>query len=75
MLKYITLLFLLGACSPVMVMDTPIAYPSSCPAGDNSCERNLNAQTLAYIGHKEAATALMCEDPRVRKVMVDECEV
>jgi len=41
--------------------------------GDTVCERNLNAQTLAYIGHKDAATKLMCQDAKVEKVMVEEC--
>ena len=59
----------LTSCGPTFVMDRPIAYPSSCPAGDLNCERNLNAQTLAYIGHVEAATALMCENESIKKVL------
>ena len=40
-----------------------ITYTASCRVGDTVCQRNQNAQTLALIGHKEAATKLMCIDP------------
>jgi len=72
MTKTLPLLLLLCSCGPTIVMERPIAYPSSCPAGDLGCERNLNAQTLAYIGHREAATALMCEVEEIKKVL-EEC--
>ena len=68
-----TLLLTTTACIPEIYVDTPIAFPSSCPMGDTVCERNLNAQTLAYIGHKDAALKLMCQDYKVEKVMVEEC--
>ena len=64
---------LLTACIPEIRVDTPIAFPSSCPMGDTVCERNLNAQTLAYIGFPEAAKRLMCEDYKIQKVMDEEC--
>ena len=41
--------------------------------GDTVCERNLNAQTLAYIGFPEATKRLMCEDYKIEKVMDEEC--
>ena len=69
----LTTLLTTTACIPEIHVDTPIAFPSSCPFGDTACERNLNAQTLAYIGHKDAATKLMCNDPNVQKVLVEEC--
>lgn len=53
---------------------TPLVFPSAC-GGDNFCERNLNAQTLHYLGHKSAALDLMCDDKSVQKVMVDECGI
>ena len=69
-----TLLLTTTACIPEIYVDTPIAFPSSVVLmGDTVCERNLNAQTLAYIGHKDAATKLMCQDYKVEKVMVEEC--
>ena len=68
-----TLLLTTTACIPEIYVDTPIAFPSSCPHGDTVCERNLNAQTLAYIGHKDAALKLMCQDYKEEKVMVEEC--
>ena len=40
-----------------------ITYTASCRVGDVACQRNQDAQTLALIGHKEAATKLMCISP------------
>ena len=40
-----------------------ITYTASCRVGDVVCQRNQDAQTLALIGHKEAATKLMCISP------------
>jgi len=39
-----------------------ITYTASCRVGDTACQRNQDAQTLAIIGHKDAATELMCSD-------------
>ena len=39
-----------------------ITYTASCRVGDVACQRNQDAQTLAIIGHKDAATELMCSD-------------
>ena len=33
--------------------------------GDTVCQRNQDAQTLALIGHTEAATKLMCSDTTI----------
>ena len=43
-------------------MPAPLAFTGACPDGDKKCQRNLDAQTLAYIGENEAATKLMCMD-------------
>ena len=40
-----------------------ITYTASCRVGDTVCQRNQDAQTLALIGHKDAATKLMCISP------------
>ena len=39
-----------------------ITYTASCRVGDVACQRNQDAQTLAIIGHKDAATELMCSN-------------
>ena len=52
-------LMLLTACQTV-------TYTASCRVGDTACQRNQDAQTLAIIGHTDAATELMCSDPIVR---------
>ena len=39
-----------------------ITYTASCRVGDAACQRNQDAQTLAIIGHTDAATELMCND-------------
>ena len=51
---------------------TTVKYPNIC-AGDEACLRNLNAQTLAQLGHVEAATALMCEDTGVADLLRYQC--
>ena len=48
-------LMLLTACQTV-------TYTASCRVGDTACQRNQDAQTLAIIGHTDAATELMCND-------------
>ena len=39
-----------------------VTYTASCRVGDTACQRNQDARTLALIGHKDAATELMCSD-------------
>ena len=46
-----------------------ITYTASCRVGDTACQRNQDAQTLALIGHKEAATKLMCSDSAVGSLL------
>ena len=58
---------LLGGCAT-----TQIEYPSVCLPDDENCKRNLNARTLKDLGHGDAATALMCSDPDVHRVL-SEC--
>jgi len=59
-------IFVLTACGT-------ITYTASCNPGDNVCQRNQNAQTLAIIGHTEAATQLMCEDSDIRDTLGESC--
>jgi len=44
-----------------------ITYTASCRVGDVACQRNQDAQTLAIIGHTDAATELMCSDTTISK--------
>jgi len=53
---------LLSACQTV-------TYTASCRVGDTVCQRNQNAQTLALIGHTEAATKLMCSDTTIGNLL------
>ena len=71
MFRLTPFVLLLSGCMSVD-MGTPVSFPSAC-WGDINCQRNLNAQTLHYLGHSIAATELMCEDHTVRNVMEDEC--
>ena len=66
MLNKVIILLLLSGCNIV-------TYTASCDIGDAVCQRNQNAQTLAIIGHPEAATQLMCQDNDIRDALGDEC--
>jgi hypothetical protein len=66
------LVLMLGACSPVVQMPAPIAFPGACPEGDGKCQRNLDAQTLHYIGESDAAVMLMCQDKEVGR-FIESC--
>jgi len=70
MIRLLLLLPLAGCMS--IDMGTPIAFTSACN-GDMHCQRNLNAQTLHYLGHQHAATELMCADKYVQEVLDEEC--
>lgn len=72
--KYIALVFVAG-CSPVIEMPAPIAYPGACPVGNLHCQRNADAQTLAYIGQPHAAMLLMCTDEGLSQVMQEACDI
>ena len=65
LVKFIPVVLLLGCNN--------ITYTASCNIGDAVCQRNQNAQTLAIIGHPEAATQLMCQDKSIRDTLGDEC--
>lgn len=65
LVKFIPVVLLLGC--------NTITYTASCNIGDAVCQRNQNAQTLAIIGHPEAATQLMCQDDDIRDTLGDEC--
>ena len=66
MLNKFLLVLLLAGCNT-------ITYTASCRPGDAVCQRNQNAQTLAIIGHTEAATQLMCEDSDIRDTLGESC--
>ena len=65
-LDKLPLLLLLVGCNT-------ITYTASCNTGDAVCQRNQNAQTLAIIGHPEAATQLMCQDSDIRNTLGESC--
>ena len=65
LVKFIPVVLLLGC--------NTITYTASCNIGDAVCQRNQNAQTLAIIGHREAATQLMCEDSSIRDTLGESC--
>lgn len=50
-----------------------VTYTASCPLGDDVCQRNQNAQTLAIIGQEEAALQLLCEDSTIKRTLGDKC--
>ena len=50
-----------------------INYTASCRVGDTVCQRNQDAQTLAIIGHTEAATELMCSDTAITQLSSSIC--
>lgn len=66
-LKALLIALFIGGCS-----QTVVNYPSVCNS-DETCKRNQNAQTLIQLGHDEAATVLICEDPTVSDVLGDKC--
>ena len=67
LVKFIPVVLLLGC--------NTITYTASCNIGDAVCQRNQNAQTLAIIGHREAATQLMCEDSSIRDTLGESCSI
>jgi hypothetical protein len=56
------------ACS-----NSSVVMPLSCPVGNVDCQRNLDAQTLSYIGQGEAALKLMCLDSTLFDILSEEC--
>jgi hypothetical protein len=67
-------IILLAACSPVIEMPAPVAYPGACPVNNNACQRNADAQTLAYIGQPGAAMLLMCLDDNLAEALTEQCD-
>jgi hypothetical protein len=67
-------IILLAGCIPTLHLPTPVAYVGACPEGDRSCQRNADAQTLAYIGHPDAAMLLMCLDDNLAEVLAEQCD-
>lgn len=65
----------LAGCNPVIEMPAPIAYPGACPVGNLPCQRNADAQTLAYIGQPAAAMLLMCTDDDLAHLMQEACDI
>jgi hypothetical protein len=74
-MKKLLLAFLIAGCSPVIELPAPIAYPGACPQGNALCQRNSDAQTLAYIGQPEAAMLLMCTDESLAQLMQEACDI
>lgn len=66
---------LLAACSPSFEMPAPVAYTASCAVGDRNCERRLDAQTLYYIGERDAAQIIMCQDAGLAEAIGAGCGV
>ena len=64
--RSVLLILLIAGCNTV-------TYTASCRIGDDVCQRNQNAQTLAIIGQEAAALQLMCEDSNLRATLGDEC--
>ena len=60
-------------CTPAIEMPAPIAYPGACPSDNLACQRNADAQTLAYIGQPNAAMVLMCQDPALLEALPEPC--
>ena len=74
-LSTLAALSLLASCTPTIEMPTPVAYPGACPLDNAPCQRNADAQTLAYIGQPEAALRLMCLDLELSEVISDTCDI
>lgn len=66
---------LLAGCTPMIEMPAPVAYPGACPSGNRPCQRNADAQTLAYIGQPDAAMLLMCLDDDLAEALSEQCDM
>lgn len=73
-MRRLWVILLLAGCSPTVEMAAPVAYTNACPLGNDACQRNLDAQTLAYIGQPDAALRLMCLDNNLANKVQDTCE-
>jgi hypothetical protein len=72
-MKRVCAILMLASCSPVIEVPAPIVYPGACPFGDTACQRNADAQTLAYIGQQNAAMALLCLDENLAEALSEQC--
>ena len=73
-MKYLFIIVALAGCTPVLEMPTPVAYPGACPVDNAPCQRNADAQTLAYIGQPQAAMLLMCLDDALAEALQEQCD-
>ena len=73
-MRAILVVFLLAGCESVIQMPAPVAYSGACPKDDSKCQRNLDAQTLHYIGESDAAVMLLCQNKELRQV-IESCEI
>ena len=74
-MKRLWIILALAGCTPALEMPAPIAYPGACPADNAACQRNADAQTLAYIGQPNAAMVLMCQDPALAEALPEPCGI
>jgi hypothetical protein len=73
-MKRLWALLALAGCVPTIEMPAPVAYPGACPFENRACQRNADAQTLAYIGQPEAAMLLMCLDDNLAEALAEQCD-
>jgi len=74
MKKFLPILFIVAGCAETITLPTPIAYSNACPPSDVKCQRNLDAQTLHYIGESDAAVMLLCQDKEIN-VFIKSCGI
>jgi hypothetical protein len=74
-MKRLWIILALAGCAPALEMPAPIAYPGACPFGNTACQRNADAQTLAYIGQPNAAMTLMCVDENLSEALPEQCGI
>jgi hypothetical protein len=72
--KRLWIILAIAGCTPVIDMPAPVAYPGACPIGNLPCQRNADAQTLAYIGQPHAALLLMCLDDQLMEALPEQCD-
>ena len=73
-MKRLWIILAIAGCTPVLEMPAPIAYPGACPVDNAPCQRNADAQTLAYIGQPQAAMLLMCLDDALAEALQEQCD-
>ena len=72
-MRYLVVVAVLAGCTPTIEMPAPVAYPGACPLNNIACQRNADAQTLAYIGQPHAAMLLMCLDEDLAEALPEQC--